>query len=318
MDTATPIYKSYLKELKILELNLPYKDEFLDFSLFEINNSIIKLLLKPKDINKIFKNYSIELDLEEFQNLHKYFKMFDNFQDFKIDFVNICKSNNFKIINMNDDELIISINLHLLTNNSINLTLKSKEISQKKQIQFLLKDLNDKNKKIEELNIKINELENGHKSLEKIINNLLLRIQKFENNKVDNNNDDVFGSKIILNEKELNFISKAILPEKNISLKLLFSSDKSKENIDELKSAYIGKNDILFLIKTTKNKRFGGYAHESFENYKFKKYDKNAFLFNINKLEIYRANKTDYSIWSDIFNDSINFGHWTDLRINLS
>ena len=107
--------------------------------------------------------------------------MFDNFQDFKNDFVNICKTNNFKIINMNDDELIISINLHLLTNNSINLTLKFKEISQKEQIQFLLKDLNDKNKKIDELNIKINELENGHKSLEKIINNLLLRIQKFEN-----------------------------------------------------------------------------------------------------------------------------------------
>ena len=265
MDAATPIYKSYLKELKILELNLLYKGEFLDFSLFEINNSIIKLLLKPKDINKIFKNYSIELDLEEFQNLHKYFKMFNNFQDFKNDFVNICKSNNFKIINMNDDELIISINLQLLSNNLINLTLKSNEISQKEQIQFLLKDLNDKNKKIEELNIKINELENGHKSLEKNINKLLLRIQKLENNKVDNNND-VFGSKIILNEKELNFISKAISSENNISLKLLFSSDKSKENVDELKSAYIGKNDLLFLIKTTKNKRFGGYAHETFEN----------------------------------------------------
>ena len=33
-------------------------------------------------------------------------------------------------------------------------------------------------------------------------------------------------------------------------------------NVEDLKSAYSEKNDILFLIKSKKEKRFGGYAHE--------------------------------------------------------
>ena len=162
------------------------------------------------------------------------------------------------------------------------------------------------------------EKKNNNKrlSLEKIINNLFARIQKLEKNK-EIQIKDFFGSKIILNENEFNFIAKEISPKNNISLQLLFSSDINKENVEDLKSAYIGKKDLLFLIKTTKDKRFGGYAHESFELKEFDKIDKNAFLFNINQLEIYRASGNDTSIWKDsVTINSINFGGGTDLKIN--
>ena len=123
------------------------------------------------------------------------------------------------------------------------------------------------------------------------------------------------GSKILLSQEEFEFLSKAI-SDKKVTLELLYSSLIKGENADELIKAYIGKNDLLFLIKTSENKRFGGYSHETFELDKFHKIDEKAFLFNIDNLEIYKSQGTDFSInKKNVTLDSINFGGGTDLRI---
>ena len=81
-----------------------------------------------------------------------------------------------------------------------------------------------------------------------------------------------------------------------------------------MKAAYIGVKDILVVVKTKKNRRFGGYAHESFEDNLFEKRDSRAFLFNLDKMKIYKSKGTSHTIWN--FNlDSIDFGYGTDLRI---
>ena len=99
-------------------------------------------------------------------------------------------------------------------------------------------------------------------------------------------------------------------------LKLLFNSKVDGENEEKLINTYIGKNDLIFLVKTHKSKRFGGYAHESFEKKNFKKTDFKAFLFNLDKKVIYKSKGGGNSIWrgSNTFN-SINFGSGTDLKI---
>ena len=81
--------------------------------------------------------------------------------------------------------------------------------------------------------------------------------------------------------------------------------------------AYIGKNDLIFIIKTDNNNRFGGYAHECFELNYFEKKDLNAFLFNLNKKTIYKSKGGSNSIWRGPFQLlSINFGSGVDLKIN--
>ena len=68
-------------------------------------------------------------------------------------------------------------------------------------------------------------------------------------------------------------------------------------------------NDILVVIKTKKNKRFGGYAHESFLPDAFKKSDLNAFLFNLDKKELYKSKGNKSSIWRGKSGaNSMNFG----------
>jgi hypothetical protein len=244
---------------------------------------------------------------------------------------------------MENGEIVIAIDLLIISENVLYLSLKENELSQKEQIEFLIKDSNDKDKKISELYDKIQIMETNYNnkisSLEKTINNLIKRIANLEkernikaksvykiNNEkksinkkiikeVDNENIEIFGSKILLSQEEFEFLSKAI-SDKKVTLELLYSSLIKGENADELIKAYIGKNDLLFLIKTSENKRFGGYSHETFELDKFHKIDEKAFLFNIDNLEIYKSKGTNCSIMKNgLTINSINFGGGTDLRI---
>ena len=104
-----------------------------------------------------------------------------------------------------------------------------------------------------------------------------------------NNKLSLYISKIFANTDELCFILSTISNDylDRMNLELLFSSNIDGENEEKVKSAYINKNDILVLVKTKQNKRFGGYSHESFELNNFLKKDSKAFLFNFDKLNIY-------------------------------
>ena len=346
MEKPAPILipiTNELNESNLFKFELQYKSDNIDFSLKDINNSKIKLTANSQIKNGIFKNYSIELTLDYLKKQNKYFKMFDNYQEFRNNFIDICKAKNIKVISMENGEIVIAIDLLIISENVLYLSLKENELSQKEQIEFLIKDSNDKDKKISELYDKIQIMETNYNnkisSLEKTINNLIKRIANLEkernikaksvykiNNEkksinkkiikeVDNENIEIFGSKILLSQEEFEFLSKAI-SDKKVTLELLYSSLIKGENADELIKAYIGKNDLLFLIKTSENKRFGGYSHEAFELDKFHKIDEKAFLFNIDNLEIYKSQGTDFSInKKNVTLDSINFGGGTDLRI---
>ena len=346
MEKPAPILipiTNELNESNLFKFELQYKSDNIDFSLKDINNSKIKLTANSQIKNGIFKNYSIELTLDYLKKQNKYFKMFDNYQEFRNNFIDICKAKNIKVISMENGEIVIAIDLLIISENVLYLSLKENELSQKEQIEFLIKDSNDKDKKISELYDKIQIMETNYNnkisSLEKTINNLIKRIANLEkernikaksvykiNNEkksinkkiikeVDNENIEIFGSKILLSQEEFEFLSKAI-SDKKVTLELLYSSLIKGENADELIKAYIGKNDLLFLIKTSENKRFGGYSHETFELDKFHKIDEKAFLFNIDNLEIYKSQGTDFSInKKNVTLDSINFGGGTDLRI---
>ena len=69
------------------------------------------------------------------------------------------------------------------------------------------------------------------------------------------------------------------------------------------------------MIKTKTNKRFGGYAHESFRESKdFHVRDNKTFLFNLETFKIYKSKGSENTLWN--YNDeSIDFGRGIDLRI---
>ena len=346
--TPNPIYD---KETLLLNTNLEFNNFTYNFSILEIDNHKIKLLIKELENdneNKILlikKKYETKLVFEDLKRSYKYFKMFDNYKEFKIDFVELIKRNPVKIINIDEDELVLCVDLKTMTNNLMNIPLKKVIISAKEMIDFYISELKDKGKKIDELNTEITIIKNDIKlkddkiiNLENNINDLKNRVDTLENklsdyselkekipnieknlNKYIESINKSFtktlkNSSIFQKAEEIQLLSKSISPDNEVSFKLVYSSKLYGENSEKLKAAYIGVNDILVIVKTKKNKRFGGYAHESFEDNEFQKRDSKAFLFNLDKMKIYKSRGTAHTIWN--FNlDSIDFGYGTDLRI---
>ena len=318
--TPNPIYE---KETLLLNTNLEFKNFIYNFSIIDINNHNIKLLIKELENdneNKILlitKKYETKLIFEDLKSTYKYFKMFDNYEETKNDFVELIKRNGVKIINIDEDELVLCIDLKTMTNNLMNVSLKKVIMSAKEMIDFYISELKDKGKKIDELNSEIKIIKNDIKlkddkivNLENSFNDLKNRIDTLENKisdyselkeKIPNieknlnkfiesmnksNTKILNNSSIFQKSEEIQLLSNSISPDNDVSFKLVFSSKLYGENSQKLKAAYIGVKDILVIVKTKKNKRFGGYAHESFEDKEFQKKDSRAFLFNLDKMKI--------------------------------
>jgi len=349
-DAPTP-YPIAEKEILLLNTNLEFNNFIYNFSLLGIDNHKIKLLVKELENdneNKILlitKKYETKLDFEDLKSSYKFFKMFDNYEEAKNDFVELIKRNSVKIINIDEDELVLCIDLKTMTNNLMNVSLKKVLMSSKEMIDFYISELKDKGKVIDKLNTEIklikddiklkdekivnletniNDLKNRIDTLEKKISdysevkekipNIEKNLNKFIESMNKPNTKLLSNSSIIQKSEEIQLLANSISPDGDVSFKLVYSSKLYGENSQKLKAAYIGVKDILVVVKTKKNRRFGGYAHESFEDTEFQKKDSRAFLFNLDKMKIYKSKGTSHTIWN--FNlDSIDFGYGTDLRI---
>ena len=204
-------------------------------------------------------------------------------------------------------------------NNFINLILKRIDLNDKDKINYVFEEIKNlknsdkiKDKIINDLVKKIFDLEKINSEFKKELDELKNKIEKINIKETILSN---INSKIFQNESEIEFILSNIKNNPK-SLELLYSSEIEGENENKFKTCYTNKNDILILIKTKKDKRFGGYSHKSFLREYFDKKDINAFLFNLDKKKIYKSKGRTYSIWcSKVSPDSMNFGNGADLKI---
>ena len=143
-----------------------------------------------------------------------------------------------------------------------------------------------KNKKEQEIQKYIEQINN----LENENNKYQIEIEKLSKlcmNKISKNMRLIKGE-IIQDNKELEFLTSRICQEhKKITLNLLYKarvdSDSAKvfhERCDKAQSS-------LVLVKTIKNKRFGGFTKMSWAGNSVDKKDNNAFIFSLDKMKIY-------------------------------
>ena len=295
-------------ETKFMEFNLEFNNNKYIFSLYDIGNNSLKIIAKESFDNNedaiSLNKYFIILKFEELKILHKYFKMFDNFEQVKMNIMDLYEANSIKIVEAKENELSLNFDLKIVGNESmiINLTKMENDMNDiNENMSYIFKCYNQQKQEIK-------ELKNTIKDMNATISNLIERIENLENKSTK--------SKIIKNDKEKMLLYKAISPQPyNISLQLLYNSEKDGENAEKFKNSYLNKNDILILIQTKKDKRFGGYVHEKFKNIEgYEMKDSKAFLFNLNKMKIYKAKEGKIVIWNNDGN-SMDFGYGTDLRI---
>ena len=334
------------EDFNIQNFELDFNGTQFLFSLYDLPNKKLLLLSKFKDATKKeYKKYQIELKLEEISEKFRYFRLFKKYDEFKDDFLKFYEEKRYEMKSYDDNEIKLAIKTQL--GDIVEINLKKGNMSADEQIDFVIKDIDDKNEKINSLTSEMKEIKDDIKkkdiqitNLEKNVNELKDKVNDVESIKKineelkgkisileesikeikkimdkDERKKVLYDSRIFKDKKEIEFLYKSISPNDILTLKLLFNSKIHGEDKEKLKSAYRNKSDIIILVKTKGNKRFGGYAHEPFiESKEFHVRDNKAFLFSLDKSKIYKSKGTENTLWN--FNDeSIDFGWGVDLRI---
>jgi len=293
---VTPIKQATNSEENILNFDLQFNEHNFNFALCEIEKKKLKLIAKEAKTNNLeneYYKYEIILELSTLKISHKYFKMFDDYTEFKDNFIALCNSKKVGITSFDKDTIKLKIDLALVENNIFIIELKKVEIKGKE------KEMNNI-KIIQNLNLRIEELEKNSKikddkilSLEKELNELKISKEKeikdikdeiiqLKNNfsliKKECLTDFFKDSNILINNDDKKLISSWV-PWTLKQTKLLFNSNIDGDSLGEFLKKSKGKYPTIVIIQTTKGGMFGGYTSKPWKEKKT--IDNYAFVFSL-------------------------------------
>jgi len=221
---------------------------------FQIESQKIMIEAKEKE-NDIPFCYRIYLTLEEFK---KKINIFDNLEEIKIFLDNILtKKENIKA-NIDEEEenitLIVDYIFVSLIKN-IKLNLSRTILSDKKMIEYLIKQ-----------------------------NKILKEKLKSYENKINN-----IESELITSENQMNLIMSGIknLNSKKLKLKLIYKATRDGDTPENFHLKCDGISPTISIFKTKDNNIFGGYTDKNWDNKSSDLICNNAFLFSFDKMKIY-------------------------------
>ena len=293
---------------KIFEITS--KDEQYELKINKnINEDKIILNISPK--KDIFLKYEEKYTLNDLVNINENFKNFSSLDDL-INSFGMLIENKIIIIEKNENDISI-INLVFLLYNIIGkeskaiLKLKLNKISENDYTKLFLK-ISNLEKIIIEKDEEIKEIKHNNIECNEKINRLEKRIDEFEKIiKKEKKHDDLdglkeyfssnFKSNILNDISNFKLIYDRLNPSnKKISFNLIYKLNKRNGSAKKFHEYCDGKKNVLVLILTTKNARFGGYTSVGFDSISDYKYDNNAFVFSLDKQKIYNIKRGKYAI----------------------
>ena len=243
------------KENKTILLNFKNKSYPLKISLSENNITF--------NINEKYELYSYNniLSFESFKNLHKYFRFFDNLGEIYND---IIKSE-IKIKSEDNKKGTLTIYLKVNINKDfyeINITLNKKELDKYKDIDIIMANYYEMKKELDEIK------------------------QIFLSNNVLFNDSNLLKK----NGQFINLIQGGIKHQLNkviINTNLLYRCSRDGDDRAIFHQKCDGISNTIVIAESERNKLFGGFTTQQWEQSDKTKNDDNAFLFQLNKFEIY-------------------------------
>ena len=180
--------------------------------------------------------------------------------------------------------------------NSQEILLLKQEIERLKKIQITYENYKrQKEEEITRLKLQIEQLLKTQKGLEEIIEELKLKLSKYtrasnesQTLTIQDTRLEIVKGDILQSPSELELITRKICNGySKITLNLLYKatidSDKASVFHDKCDEA----SNSLVLIQSGNGKRFGGYTSCSWEGNSIDKQDEDAFVFSLDKMEIY-------------------------------
>ena len=204
--------------------------------------------------------YENVISFQAFKDLHKYFRLFDNLGEIYNDLI---KSNiAIKNEEINQGKLTLLINVNINKNNhEINIILNKRELDKYKDMDIILSNYKEMKKELDELKQKYS------------INSNLFKESKWLNN----------------NNQYLDLIKEGIRHQLNkniVSTNLIYRCSKDGDDSSIFHSKCDGISNTLVIGESESNKIFGGFTSQSWSKKDETKLDNNAFLFQLNKMEI--------------------------------
>ena len=249
------------KEKNLIEFSLAFNEKAYNCSLKEINGNKVKLILVQSNLP--FHIYEREFDLYDFQNLNKNFRIYDNFEELKIDLISYIKQKKVIISSIENNTINLVINIVAKKDNTVNITLKQKEkenVLSANKLDFFFEELENNKNEIAKLKNKLIEVEEKRKEeimkKDKKINELEKRLERLENlfsqkintenkNDLDKKNNIIKNHIIKLNLKGRKKENKIIKTNKPINEIIVFP--KSGNFIESSGPKIFDKNFNLIL-----------------------------------------------------------------------
>ena len=317
IETMTPEKENESKEEKVFNF-VSDKNNSFDIKLINYINYIeIKAYLKDIDLRKEY--YERRYNLEELK-YNKFLSICDSIDEVYEQIIYELQKNTKKNVIEKNHEIKIIIPIEHIKIKEMIFELPEKIKKEKELIQELfveIKNLNENknktNQEIIDLKNEMNKLKNDinlfrdenekmkekNNLLEKQIKNILVKIEN-NNNSINNENkslclnnpelnkSSIINDDIIKQNIIINWIKESI-NKTNINFELIFKMSVNGSDSEKFHKYCDNKGPTLLLIKTTKNKIFGGFTPYNWNSKKGEIRDKNnqTFIFSLNLLRKY-------------------------------
>ena len=243
---------------------------------FTIIFATSKILLQAREINDISDYiYKTNFSLEELYKLNRFFMLYENLDDIFKFFTEI-----------KDKDMTLK-----LENNNIIVNLKCKIMRTEQNIEFILLRQEVKIEDIaRNLCQKVKEID----YLKKEIDNIYDLFLGFKNSEINVYYEEMKKNSDILNSKE-EFVQilKGIRKSFEFKIKniiLLYKASKDGDSSSAFHQKCDEKSFTITIVKTIKNKRFGGFTVCSWNSNSSYYSDRYAFIFSLDNKENYYIN----------------------------
>ena len=271
--------KDIIENLKKFEAS--YKDNIkYEVSIYKKENNLFIETDIPKDCIKI--KYSNRYDIKTLKQNNKFFTLYDDIENI-IDAIYDSAVKNSCNIAENYDDYQIKIALSLPNIKGISFILKKIEKPQSEiiielnsNVAFLQKKVENQNKKIIDLERKVKELEDQNKRIAIDLRDSLKK-EIIEALRIENLNSK---SKII-NYHSFTQLNNWISQKKLLKFKLIYSASLNGDTAENFHYYCDKKGPTVTIIKGKNGHIFGGYVTVPFSSDGLSHYDDKAFLFSL-------------------------------------
>ena len=296
------------KPLSTDNFNISFEGKECLLNISRTSNSM-KIVLNLIEYTNVFEG---NFTYEELNKLSNVFTFFNSLEEIQKSLKQTISSKKAELIKINNNQINLILKINILEKLiDICIPLTQRNINQKEINEKLLNENKDLKKEI-------NNLKEENKNIKLTLEEIQKKLKEYDLLLKNNENNLIQKSYIsITNEQNRLLIDRLDLVEqfkdkKYFKFNLLYRGTRDGDDSKTFHQLCDNKRNILVLVETTKNRKFGGFCSIGYKSKGGGQQDNSAFIFSLDKLKIYNVIKDENcavywnSNWGPLF-----AGGWT-------